>query len=79
MLWPHRAIVNLLQHASIQCDVGLVRCVSCLNPVCGCWSEVCSQRAIANLLQPALNPVWILCSVCPHRAIANFLQPLVWC
>ena len=59
---PHRAIVNLLQPASTQCDV---------DPVCAPI-----ELLTTYVLQLAsLNPVWCWSRVGPHRAIDYLLQP----
>ena len=81
-VYPHRAIVNILQPSSTQCDVGPV-CVpiellsTCLIPV-WCWFSVCPHRAIVNLLQPASTQCGVGPVCVPIKLLSTCLNP-VWC
>ena len=77
---PHRAIVNLLQPASTQCDVGPV-CVLLLSayfslPQLSVILVQCEPSwSYCQPTSTCLNPVWCWSCVSPCRAIVNLLQP----
>ena len=79
---PYKAIVDLLQPASTQCDVGpacvpieLLSTYFNLPQPSVMLVQCVSPQSYCQPTSTCLNPVWCWSSVCPHRAIVNLLQP----